>query len=144
MKIGLNREYALRHLGVAALFACLALWFLYDAVFVYPNLPPDGGHHTTVAFQYSAAALLAAVSAVVALRVFLASRETLEWSNGILSGTIVGRDPVFMNNVRIADRKLWERKNILRLVSSDGRVMDVDGWHHTGVDELAKALEEGK
>ena len=39
MKLTLNREYAVRHLGVSALFAGLAGWFLYDAVFVYPYLP---------------------------------------------------------------------------------------------------------
>ena len=53
MKISLNKEYAVRHLGVAALFFGLSLYFLYDAIFVYPFLPADGEHHTTVEFQYS-------------------------------------------------------------------------------------------
>ena len=59
MKISLNKEYAIRHLGVAILFFGLSLYFLYDAIFVYPYLPADGTHHTTVEFQYSSAALLA-------------------------------------------------------------------------------------
>ena len=65
MKISLNKEYAIRHLGVAALFFGLSLYFLYDAIFVYPYLPADGAHHTTVEFQYTSAALLALMSFVV-------------------------------------------------------------------------------
>ena len=57
MKLSLNKEYAIRHLGVAALFFGLSLYFLYDAIFVYPYLPADGPHHTTVEFQYTSAAL---------------------------------------------------------------------------------------
>ena len=77
MKISLNKEYAIRHLGVAALFFGLSLYFLYDAIFVYPYLPADGTHHTTVEFQYSAAAALAIFAFVVAFRVFLNWRATL-------------------------------------------------------------------
>ena len=79
MKISLNKEYAIRHLGVAALFFGLSLYFLYDAIFVYPYLPADGPHHTTVEFQYTSAALLALVAFVVAFRVFLNWRATLAW-----------------------------------------------------------------
>ena len=93
MKISLNKEYAIRHLGVAALFTGLSLYFLYDAIFVYPYLPADGAHHTTVEFQYSAAAALAIFAFVVAFRVFLNWRATLAWDDEQMTGTLTGGAP---------------------------------------------------
>ena len=81
MKLTLNREYAVRHLGVSALFVGLAGWFLYDAVFVYPYLPADGAHHTTVEFQYSFAALLATAAFCIAFRVWANRKRIVEWDD---------------------------------------------------------------
>ena len=38
MKLQLNREYAMRHLGVAVLFLGLCGWFLYDGAITYPKM----------------------------------------------------------------------------------------------------------
>ena len=38
MKLSLNREYAVRHLGVAALMAALCAWFVYDGAVAYPAM----------------------------------------------------------------------------------------------------------
>ena len=140
MKLSLNREYAIRHLGVAALFFGLALYFLYDAVFVYPNLPPDGPHHTTVEFQYTSAALLALFAFVVAFRVFLNWRATLTWDDEQMTGSLTGGAPLkFVDIDHLAVGK-WEPKQILVVHAKDGRRVALDAWHHAGARELAEKL----
>ena len=117
-KIALNREYAVRHLSVAALFFGLSLYFLYDAIFVYPYLPEDGTHHTTVEFQYTSAALLALFAFVVAFRVFLNWKRTLEWDDVQMVGTATLRVPLRFDASRVT----------------------LDAWHHSGARELAEKL----
>lgn len=140
MKIGLNREYLVRHLGVAILFAALGLWFGYDAVFVYPNLPPDAPHHTSISFQYSASGLLLAAAAVIATRLWRASRETLEWNEKTMCGTLTRGREIPLATARLANLKLWQEKNILQIATETGETIYVDGWHHTNVDKLENAL----
>lgn len=140
MKITLNREYAIRHLGVAALFAVLSLYFLYDAIFVYPYLPEDGTHHTTVEFQYSSAALLALFAFVVAFRVFLNWRKTLEWDDVQMTGTATLGAPLRFDAIERLDTSKWEHKQILKVFAKDGRRVTLDAWHHAGARELAEKL----
>jgi hypothetical protein len=137
MKLSLNKEYAMRHLAVAALFFALAGWFLYDAVFVYPNLPPDAPHHTTVEFQYSFAALLAAVAFTVAFRVWRSWRGTLEWDDERMRGSLAGGRELKFADVSDVDDRLWKKKGILVLRAADGRRVTLDTWHHAGADDLA-------
>ena len=140
MKISLNREYAIRHLGVAILFFGLSLWFLYDAVFVYPNRPPDGTHHTTVEFQYTSAALLALVAFVVAFRVFLSWRATLTWDDEQMTGSLTGGAPLKFADIDHLAVGKWEPKQILVVHAKDGRHVTLDAWHHAGARELAEKL----
>ncbi len=140
MKLSLNREYAIRHLGVAALFFGLALYFLYDAVFVYPNLPPDGPHHTTVEFQYTSAALLALFAFVVAFRVFLNWRATLTWDDEQMTGSLTGGAPLKFADIDHLAVGKWEPKQILVVHAKDGRRVALDAWHHAGARELAEKL----
>lgn len=140
MKIALNREYATRHLVVAAVFFGLALWFLYDAIFVYPNLPADGEHHTTVEFQYSFAVMMALASAYIACGVWRNSRATLEWDDEKLwGGEVGGRELAFADLAKVDARK-WERKGILKCQARDGRRFALDSWHHQGAGELAEKI----
>ena len=140
MKISLNKEYATRHLGVATLFTGLALWFLYDAIFVYPNLPKDGPHHTTLEFQYSMAALLGLIAVVVAFRVFRCWKTTLEWDDVQMNGTATGARPLLFADVASLDDSRWKSKQILRVHAKDGRIVTLDAWHHVGARELAEKL----
>ena len=141
MKLGVNREYMVRHLAVAALFMVLGLWFLYDAVFVYPNTPvAPGEHRSSVSFQYSSAILLAVASVIIWVRARIAAHETLEWDDTKMWGSLTGGKEILLSDVKVADWNKWERKSILLLVTREGRFISVDGWHHTGVDELAKRL----
>jgi len=140
MKLTLNREYATRHLGVAALFLGLAGWFLYDAVFVYPNLPADGEHHTTVEFQYSFAALLAFAAIVIAGRVWANWRTRIvEWDETRMWGPGVGAPLAFSEIVGVEDAR-WEKKGIIVFLARDGRRVKLDAWHHAGVRELAAQI----
>lgn len=140
MKISLNKEYAIRHLGVAALFTGLSLWFLYDAIFVYPNQVADGTHHTTVEFQYSAAAALAIFAFVVAFRVFLNWRATLAWDDEQMTGTLTCNAPLRFDDIDHLDSAKWEPKQILVVHAKDGRRVTLDAWHHVGARELAEKL----
>jgi len=140
MKISLNKEYAIRHLGVAALFTGLSLWFLYDAIFVYPNQVADGTHHTTVEFQYSAAAVLAIFAFVVAFRVFLNWRATLAWDDEQMTGTLTCNAPLRFADIDRLDVGKWEPKQILVVHAKDGRRVTLDAWHHVGANELAEKL----
>ena len=140
MKLSLNREYAFRHLGVSILFFGLSLWFLYDAVFVYPNQQPDGTHHTSVEFQYSAAALLALFAFVVAFRVLRNRRATLEWDDEQMTGTLTLGAPLKFADIDHLDVGKWEPKQILVVHAKDGRRVTLDAWHHAGARELAEKL----
>ena len=140
MKISLNKEYAIRHLGVAALFTGLSLWFLYDAIFVYPNQVADGTHHTTVEFQYSAAAALAIFAIVVAFRVFLNWRATLAWDDEQMVGTLTCNAPLKFDDIDRLDSEKWEPRQILVVHAKDGRRVTLDAWHHVGARELAEKL----
>ncbi len=140
MKISLNKEYAFRHLGVAALFFGLALWFLYDAIFVYPTKIADGTHHTTVEFQYSAAAALGLFAFVVAFRVFLNWRATLTWDDEQMTGTLTCGVPLRFDDIDHLDAEKWEPKQILVVHAKDGRRVTLDAWHHAGARELAEKL----
>ena len=140
MKLTLNREYATRHLGVAALFLGLAGWFLYDAVFVYPNLPADGAHHTTVEFQYSFAGLLLFASMVIALRVWRNWKATLEWDDEKMWGSLTdGRPLAFADVDKVVDSR-WAKKGILVVKAKDGRRVTLDAWHHNLDDALVQHL----
>ncbi len=143
MKLTLNREYAVRHLGVAALFAGLAGWFLYDAVFVYPYLPADGAHRTTVEFQYSFAALLATAAFCIALRVWTNARRVVEWDDGKLWGPGVGGAAIPFSDIVGVEDAQWARKGIIVFLAKDGRRIKLDAWHHAGVKALVEKLLPG-
>ncbi len=143
MNLKLNREYATRHLGVAALFTGLALWFLYDAIFVYPNLPDDGTHRTTVEFQYSFAGLLATAALIVAGRVWANWKRKLEWDEEKIWGTVLGANPLLFSDIVGVEDAQWEKKGIIVFLAKDGRRVKLDSWHHAGVDDLvAKILQK--
>lgn len=143
MKLTLNREYAVRHLGVAALFAGLAGWFLYDAVFVYPYLPADGAHRTTVEFQYSFAALLATAAFCIALRVWANRKRVVEWDDGKLWGPGVGGAAIPFSDIVGVEDAQWVRKGIIVFLAKDGRRIKLDAWHHAGVKALVEKLLPG-
>ncbi len=140
MNLKLNREYATRHLGVAALFMGLACWFLYDAVFVYPYLPADGTHRTTVEFQYSFAGILGLAALIVAGRVWANWKQKLAWDEEKMWGTALGANPLLFSDIVGVEDAQWEKKGIIVFLAKDGRRVKLDSWHHAGVEDLVTKI----
>jgi len=156
MKLSLNREYAIRHLGVATLMAALCAWFVYDGAVAYPamsdaefkenvlhnleyaDFPKKRRETTNRQFQFACVVGLAAI--VIAGGVWRAKRKTLEWDDAAMNGTLTNGRPLPFQDVSSIDRSRWDRKGILVVHAKDGRAMTLDAWHHNGVKEIAEKL----
>ena len=156
MKLSLNKEYAVRHLGVAVLFLGLAGWFGYDGFVRYPSMPardiyvaieksePKAGidledfKAQKIKTQYGFTAMLALVALVVGLRLWRSWKSTLEWDDEKMLGSLTGGKPLAFADVEHVDERRWAKKGILVLHADDGRRVTLDAWHHLGVEDLAK------
>ena len=147
MKLQLNREFAMRHLGVALLMAGLCGWFLVDGAIVYPNKDDtyfETELHTqkqrAIDRQLQFAGLTGLAAIIIALGVLRNKRRTLEWDDTQMCGSLTGGTPLAFADVERIDTKRWESKGILVVYAKDGRHMILDAWHHLGVKELAEKL----
>lgn len=141
----LNSEFAKRYIGVAVLFFGLSLWFLYDAVIVYPNTPvKEGEHRTTVEFQYSAAGLLALASLAIASRVWLNWKRVISWDDEKMWGGAIGAEPVKFSDIVGVDDSQWKTKGIIKFLAKDGRGVKLDSWPQAGVEELVERILSDK
>ena len=141
-RLKLNREFAVRHLGVALLMLGLSGWFAYDGYVSYPehddawfeqrHLVKDNAIRRQREFM-----ILALVAAlVIAGHVGVVAKFDFSYDeNGFVCGG-VRRSFADVKNV---DWSKWEKKDIVKV---DGIVLDA--WHHAGVRgivELLKARE---
>ena len=159
MELKLNREFAMRHLGVAILFAALTCWFGYDGLVRYPSLsahdiyvsieksePGEGADleafkQQKIKTQHGFALLCLLASAVVALGVLRNKRRTLAWDDKEMCGTLTGGRPLAFSDIVGVEDVQWARKGIIVFLAKDGRRVKLDAWHHAGVEELvAKVL----
>ena len=152
-RLTLNREFAVRHLGVAALMLGLCGWFGYDGLVKYPATPaaelyraiegadaPAGldleafkRQKTQTQYGFAAFALLAAL--VVGGHVAWLARFRFEYDEcGFSAG---GRPRRAFADVKAVDWSKWKKKGIVRM---DG--VTLDSWHHEGVKEVAAILEK--
>ena len=147
MKLQLNREFAMRHLGVALLMAGLCGWFLVDGAIVYPQ--KDEAYFETelhtqkqraIDRQFQFAGLTGLAAIVIALGVWRNRRRTLEWNETEMCGSLTGGRPLAFADVKEVDKRRWASKGILVVYAKDGRHLTLDAWHHTGVKELAAKL----
>lgn len=147
MKLQLNREFALRHLGVALLMTGLTGWFLVDGAIVYPKR--DEAYFTeqlhtqkqrAIDRQFQFAGLTGLAALIIALGVLRNKRRTLEWDDQTMCGTLTGGEPIAFSDVDRVDARAWEKKGILVVYTKDKRHFVLDAWHHTGVKELAAKL----
>ena len=146
MKLQLNREFAMRHLGVAVLMAGLCGWFLYDGAIVYPQ--KDDAYfeqlHTqkqrAIDRQFQFAGLTGLAAIIIALGVLRNKRRTLEWDEAQMCGTLTGGKPLAFAEVEGVDARRWKSKGILVVFAKDGRHFSLDTWHHVGAKELAEKL----
>ena len=137
----LNREFAVRHLGVAILFFCMGCWFGYDGFVGYPkrddawfesqHLRRDSA--TRRQKEFMALAFLA--SALVGGHLWAVSR--LRFSFDDAGFVFRGRRTAY-GDVKSVDRSQWEKKGIIRV---DG--VKLDAWHHSGVREFERNLGGG-
>ena len=147
MKLQLNREFAMRHLGVAVLMAGMCGWFLYDGAIAYPQ--KDEAYFETelhtqkqraINRQYQFAGLTGLAAIIIALGVLRNKRRTLEWDDAQMCGSLTDGKPLGFDDVARIDTAKWESKGILVVYANDGRHFILDAWHHTGVKELAAKL----
>ena len=155
-RLTLNREFAVRHLGVALLMLGLSGWFGYDGFVRYPATPaaelyrsiegsdaPAGfdldafkRQKTQTQYGFTVLALLAAL--VIAGHVGLLARFRFAYDDeGFVCGTV--RRKFADVGAREVDWSQWEKKGIVRV---DG--IKLDAWHHAGVrDVVAKLKKDG-
>ncbi len=166
MKTSINKEYAARHLFACLTMAGLFAWFAYDGFVKYPatpaeelyaqiekSAPPESMSKEALETfksqktksQISFAAVCLLLSAVVGLRLFSASRFSLEFDD---DGFSCGGERFSYGDIKSIDDSMWKKKNVLKVdVARDGksRTFVLDAWHHLGVKEFfGKAAEKTK
>ena len=155
MKLQLNREFATRHIGVAVLFLGLCGWFLYDGAIAYPKMddakfveqvlhgkPGDFAQlkKQAIGRQYQYAGICALAALMIAAGVFRCRRQTLEWDDVQMTGSLTGNKPLAFSDISGVDDRRWEKKGILVVFAKDGRTFTLDSWHHVGARELAEKI----
>lgn len=158
MKLQLNREFAMRHLGVAALFLGLCCWFLYDGAVTYPKMDDaafseqilhgrqgdfDKLKREAINRQYQFASICGIVALLIAVGVGRCRLQTLEWDDEQMCGSLTGGKPLTFADVSGVDDRRWEKKGILVVYAKDGRRFTLDTWHHAGAKELAEKILKG-
>lgn len=143
MRFKLNKEFAVRYLGVAALMAALGGWFAYDGYVKYPSMDAEALYReahsgetaatpgqaekfkeNAVPRQKQFMVLAWGFAVFLAVKVFLLWRKEYD-----LDGEITE-----------INRKDWIKKGIIRF-KVNGRKVTLDAWHHEGVKEFVAGLE---
>lgn len=139
-KLVLNREFAVRHLGVALLMLGLSGWFAYDGYVAYPKHDEawfEQQHlnkESAIRRQREFMILAFVAALVIAGHVGAVARLDFSYDDdGFVCGGVKRR----FADVKSVDWSKWEKKGI---VKADGIVLDA--WHHKGVREVAAKLRE--
>lgn len=161
MKLSINKEFAVRHLGVAALMAALCAWFIYDGAVTYPAMS-DVDFNEKILHRHSEESVLAddfaqkrrnatnrqfqfagiagIASLVIAFGVLRVKRQALEWDDASMTGSLTCGKSLLFSDVDGIDKSRWEKKGILVVRFKSGASVTLDAWHHVGVKELAAKL----
>lgn len=138
-RLKLNREYLVRHLGVALLMLGLSGWFAYDGYVAYPQHDDAWFAERHLVRENAIArqrefALLALVAALaIGANLYWVSRFVFEHDE---TGFVYRGKRTEFADVTSVDRSKWEKKGILKV---DGIVLDA--WHFSGVDEIEQKLK---
>ena len=142
MKLKLNKEFALRHLGVAALMAALGGWFAYDGFVTYPRTPaPElyakahGGEQAPSLEQ----AEKYKTSAIPRQRQFMAICWVFALYLGLNVWRLSRKDFALDGKITEIDDRDWKKKGILRF-KVDGKKTVLDAWHHADAKALAEKI----
>ena len=136
----LNREFFVRHLGVAILFFGMACWFGYDGYVAYPQRDDawfEAQHlrrenATRRQKEFMVLAFLAA--AAVGGHLWAVSRLRFSFDD---EGYVHNGRRTAYGDIKTVDRSKWEKKGIVKV---DG--VTLDAWHHVGVREFEKRLRK--
>ena len=138
-KLVLNKEFAVRHIGVALLMLGLSGWFAYDGYVAYPkhddawfeqqHLRKDNAIRRQREFMVLA--LIAAL--VIAGHVGVVAKLDFSYNE---EGFVCGGVKRSFADVKSVDWSKWEKKGIVKV---DGIVLDA--WHHVGVRGVAEILK---
>lgn len=137
-RLKLNREFAVRHLGVALLMLGLSGWFAYDGYVAYPEhdeawFEQQHLHKESATRRQREFMVLALVAAlVIAGHVGLVARLDFSYDE---NGFVCGGVKRSFSEVKKVDWSKWDRKGIVKM---DGIVLDA--WHHVGVKGVAEIL----
>jgi len=138
-RLRLNREFAVRHLGVALLMLGLSGWFAYDGYVAYPERGDEWFEQQHLRKEnairrqreFMVLALIAAI--VIAGHVGVVAKFDFSYDEEGFACGGVSRKFADVKNV---DWSKWEKKGIVKV---DGIVLDA--WHHVGVRDVAKILK---
>ena len=150
-KFTLNREFFVRHLGVALLMAGLGCWFVFDGAVTYPKMDavefcekhhkslenPEREKTNAIKRQYQFASLAFIAALAIACHLLKVRGESLAWDDEKMVGSLTGGKAALFRDVKEVDRRLWDRKGILRVTMDDGRKITLDAWHHPEAKDLA-------
>ena len=148
----LNREFLVRHLGVALLMAGLGCWFVFDGAVTYPKMDavefcekhhksldnPEREKSKAIVRQYQFASLAFIASLAIVCHLLKVRGESLEWDDERMVGSLTFGKEARFSDVKDVDRRLWDKKGILRVTMGDGRKITLDVWHHPEAKELAE------
>ena len=148
----LNREFLVRHLGVALLMAGLGGWFVFDGAVTYPKMDavefcekyhknldnPEQEKSKAIGRQYQFASLAFIASLAIVCHLLKVRGESLAWDDEKMVGSLTFGKEARFSDVKDVDRRLWDKKGILRVVMADGRKIALDAWHHPEAKELAE------
>lgn len=156
MKLSINREFLLRHLGVCLLMFGLAGWFGYDGFVTYPqteaaklyeaierSAPPEGCNleafkRQKIQTQYGFAALSLVAALAIGLHLLLVARLRLEYDDTGFSWN--GKKHAFAE-ISAVDRSEWGKgKKGVLILTVGGQKLKLDAWHHAGVAEFAERI----
>ncbi len=147
----LNREYLVRHLGVALLMAGLGCWFVYDGSVVYPKMNavefcekyhkslenPEHERAEAIKRQYQFASISFIAALAIACNLLKVRGQTLEWDDEKMFGSLTGGKAAYFRDIASVDRHHWQKKGILVATMNDGRKIRLDSWHHPEAKDLA-------
>jgi len=153
-RLTLNREFAVRHVGVALLMLGLSCWFGYDGFVRYPATPaaelyktiegrdaPDGidleafkDQKTKTQYGFTLLTFLAAL--LIGGHVWLLSMFDFAFDE---TGFVYRGKRFAYGDVKTVDRRQWEKKGIVKVNG-----ITLDAWHHAGVKEFMSRLPSGE
>ena len=131
MKLTVNKEYKLRHLFAAAVFAAAGCWFFRDGLSAWPRENEKWRNDPA-----NAAYVVLWDAGKTPQDAPPVQRPPYPPQN------LTGGKTLDFRNVEKLDLSKWRGKRVARVVMADGRKIKLDAWHHAGAAELVRHLRD--